>query len=371
MKLQQRAAGLFLMMCLLATSSKFALSQDDDNSLPRVASTEMVDAYIGDVSFAISNKGDFVYTCQGLGSCSIWSRQTGETNEPFYPGAAGSYWSIDNSLLVTMDKDNGCSSNPRQYNLVLFSTQNHAISRHCSPESPYFSSWSPFTPSQIYTGPLLDLNTFQSTSFSYITSLDLSDLNHYQGYGDTFWDVSTHLPVGTIFLKQEENYQLQFTQSEFHICTLDGKQCLPFVNTLDIAPVDVFAYKLYKNWILWAGHASADGQAMNIRYRSFEIEDTILYMTDFYTGSTQELFRFSSLGLTSQYITDMAWSPDGKTIGLALWPDEIDPALLPTLPPPGTHLIIPSSTPPGTPAPTPMNLPDLLLLHIVWPSTLK
>jgi hypothetical protein len=382
MKLQRLAAGLFLVLCFSTLSTQFAVSQSDDKNLPHVVSTETLDSYIGDIAFAISNNGDFVYSCAGMGSCWIWSRQTREAIESFYPGT-DSYWSIDNSLLVTKDKDNNCSSDPKQYELVLFSTQSREISRHCSPESAYFYSWSPFNPSEFYGGSVLDLNTFQAESFSYPTTLDLSDLDHYQGYGNTFWDVSTQLPVGTIFLKIQNNNQLQFTQSEFHICTLDGEQCLPILDTLTVAPVDVFAYKLYKHWILWAGHASSEGQAISIQGRPWKINDTILYMTDFYTGSTHELFRFSSLGLTSQYISDMAWSPDGQTVGLALSNNEIDPALLPTLPPPSTHLITPSATPLGTPAPTPVlstlppfgtpistpvHLPGLVLVHIVWPS---
>jgi hypothetical protein len=330
------------------------LSQPPTGGSPYVESSESFYAYVGDVALAISNDAQNIFTCLSYGDCSIWRRDVNEEIPILGSNGIAAYWSIDNSRLVTMDKDYNCTPNTELYNVILFETETGSVSRHCASESARLENWSPLQPHEYYSLSIVNTNTFQTTSFSRPTSLSLADISHYWGYGRAFWDLNTALPVGKIFLRVERNLQSQLTSSGFQICTFNGKDCQTILDTLAVAPVDVFDYKLYKSWILWGGHLSANGQATNIKNKPSEIADTVLYLTDFHTGVTYDLFRFSSLGQSDTYVHKLAWAPDGKTIGLAI--KQLDnSSLLPTLPPEGTSL------------PTPTYPPGIVLLHIALP----
>ncbi len=326
-----------------------AFAQPSSNEIPYVVTGESFNAPVGDTGFAISNDADNLFTCS-FSNCLIFRRDLNDVIE--LSGAMGheSYWSIDNSRLATMDKDYNCPSNIDQpFNVILFETQTGIMSRHCSPTSAILEDWSPFHPHELFVNQILDTNTFQAVSFS-AEAFSLSDINQYWGYGDVFWDLETALPIGGIFLKLDDNYK--FTSSELQICALPVQKCSLVLDTLSVASVDVFDYKLYKNWILWGGHFSTSGDLIRVDNRPSEIADTALYLTDFHSGITHEIFRFSSLGQSNTYVKKIAWSPDGKTIALGI--EIIDYGPLPTLPPA------------GTPVPTPSYPPGIVLLHLVW-----
>ncbi len=345
----------FIALICLTGFIQPALSQSQPSDFPHVASSESFYAYVGDVSFSISNNAQNIFTCGGFGEsfrCHLWRRDIDEAITGL--DSVEAYWSIDNSHLITMDKDYKCPSNTELYNLILFETQTGKLSRHCSSIPAWRDNWSPFQAHKLYMfHHLIDTDTFQETYFSSPPKLSTNDISRYWGYGGLFWNLNTALPVGEISLTVKDNLQSIITQSQLRICTRDGKDCQTLLDTLTVAPVDVFDYKLYKNWILWGGHLSRTGQALNIENRPDDIADTALYLTNFHTGVTQEIFRFSSLGQSNTYVNKIAWSPDEKSIALAI--EELDSGLLPTL------------SLDGTPMPTPTYPPGIVLLHLVWP----
>lgn len=331
-----------------------AFAQPATSEIPYVAFTESFYAPVGDTGFAISNNANNIFTCQGFGNCLLFRRDVNETIE--FSGSNGNRanWSIDNSRLLAVDNDYFCTSDQEQYKLILFDTESGEVSRHCASQTIIFEDWSPIHPGKYYDGAIVDSNTFQKTPFSPAT-FSLSDINQYGGYGDVFWDLETALPIGSIFLKIEHDLHNPLISSQFQICALNGQGCASIIDTLSIAPVDVFDYKLHKNWILWGGRFSTTSNLIGLDNRPSEIADTVLYLTNFHTGITDEIFRFSSLGQSNTYVQKFAWSPDGKTIALGIGLIEYGP--LPTL------------SPLGTPMPTPSYPPGVVLLHLKWPSS--
>ncbi|HEX2906175.1 MAG TPA: hypothetical protein VHO69_04900 [Phototrophicaceae bacterium] len=287
---------------------------------PSIRSYEIVNTY-GDF-IAVSNEGKYIFLCwDSTATCYMWNKETQELTLLAETRGIFTKWSVDNSQLITTDETIACPSDPSQYSLIRFTTQNQTVSRICVPAKYVVLDWSPIQSQMLYVSSrqILDTDTLQFVKFSPPDTLNPDDLKNYVGYGNNLWDVRTGFPAARMFHKRlDENIDGIIDHSELFACAFGSKSCVSIVNSLNYANADVFDWELYQNWLLWGGHLAKTGEAKFTTFRPEDRADTVLYLTDIATGTTQEIFRFSSLQLTDTYVNTLAWSPDGETIALSL-----------------------------------------------------
>jgi hypothetical protein len=270
---------------------------------------------------------------------------------------ASAGWSPNNEYLAYMNLDKPCTSPEDEDNLFLFHPQDGTLSRDCIPYDFYqvgSVQWSPSDSNLLAIVGPDQLYDVTSQTLKPFTFPSIPDVATSVGYGKLLWDSNTGQPVAEVRLNQKFDFDAHpaglITHSVFEAC---AAQCVPLVDTLKVADVDVSGWQLYGHWLLWGCGWSTTGLPTLIRSVS-DIENTAVYLTDLTTDQTQELFRFSSLGSTDLRTVDLGWSPDAATIALALYSTAPfdDGDLLPT-PVPG------------------LNHPRLYgtqLLHLTWPA---
>jgi hypothetical protein len=303
-------------VCLAAAVTQ---AQDSARDFPVVTEHEIINAEERDY-FSISNNAEYIYGCYlRLGSCGLLNKVTDEGTSLTPGDGLLTYWSKDNRFLITTNLTPPCESSLDDPNIVVFDTQTETVSNLCLNDGFVSLKWSPIIPTSALVNSqyLLDFTTMQTSPFSPpVSSISQQDLERYVGYDRYLWDPDTNTLAGVLYFGQDTNGSF-FDHSAFEICTYHLEQCITVLNTLDYSGVDVFRWGLNGNWLLWAGHLAASGQAEPSRNPTRR-SDTIVYITDIVTGATQELFRFSSLARNDVYVRDMAWSPDGHTVALSL-----------------------------------------------------
>jgi hypothetical protein len=308
-------------------------------NFPTVASTEI---FPRDDVYVFSNDAQFYYQPVPLNMIiDANSRVVLFASAKDFPGERIG-WSVDNSYLAFMDSNNSCVSFTDEGNLILFNTQNREISRLCIPyhSSGLILQWSPFAGNILaFIGPnqLFNVETLEFTPFTFQKPTDANQLRNYVGYNQYLWDPVTQMPGAAVFLNDSIDYGATSVNSseiagdwiEQSVLEACSNECIQFVDTLSVA--NNLAYRWYLNgqWLLWESSESTTGNPVLIHSYS-ERADTAIYLTNIASGETQELFRFSSLGLTDIVPTFMGWSPDGRTIAMDL--EEVNPSedFLPT-----------------------------------------
>ncbi|MBC7814861.1 MAG: hypothetical protein H7175_27130 [Burkholderiales bacterium] len=250
-----------------------------------------------------------------------------ETNQPlritFDHVSSTAGWSFDNTQLAFMNGSRTCTSPNDIGNLILFQTSTESITLFCHPLSNPYLAWSPFNETILSIGgqSLLDVTTGAFTNFTSTSVLDPNTVRTFVGFGRYLWDPTTQLPAAELVLSRQVNIDDELiTSSIIEACTLpDRDQCVPFVDTLSSANVDVFDYLSHENWLLWGGHTTASGLPYALGPYAYEDRaDTIIYLTDMLTNATQELYRFSSANMDTVGVGSLNWSPDAEVVALTL-----------------------------------------------------
>lgn len=278
--------------------------------------------------------------------------------EPYWTYAG---WSPDNSKLAFFKWGAPCASPSDEANLFVFHMQDESTTQYCLPfdeSNISIIQWSPFQDDRLaFVGPnqIFTLSDEVLTPFEFALEIDAEELENFVGYSRLLWDPLTQLPAAKIYVDKEHDFDAHSagltTQSTFIACT---QQCVPILDTLSVANVDVNAWQLYDHWLLWEGFWPDTGLPTLVR-RNSDIADTSVFLTNIKTGTTEELFRFSSLGLNELRATGLSWSPDATTVALDLG----------------------SSAPLDISGPLPTSVPGVnhslfhgtLLLHLNWPPT--
>jgi hypothetical protein len=392
MSLMITVLTIIILFLLIQTYPMFA--QGVQSGFPTVGNVRILGIDLPTASFSISNQAHYLFRCSyPSGACFVQDTATRQLTMLAAQNSDFGRWSIDNSHLTISAPDATCQTSSG-YKMVTFVTSLGVIVENCAPIPFIVFANSPMNPQLISVAgqTLFNTNDLSMQSLNPVNTISEQEIRDTVGYGNTLWNSTTQTPLATLNHRVIDNNDV-IISSNINACAQTNASCtVQLVDTLAVAPVYVFDEIANGRWILWAGHTSPDGQPRTSSNNPNLRADTILYISDIVTGSTQEIYRLSSLNRPELYAMNVAWSPDARTVAISLrnsqpptwdpnalldpnryeagilivdlnWPN-VTPTLSPTPTTSATETAIPTNTP--TPTPT----PDSTLTHTPTPTPL-
>lgn len=314
---------IIIWISLVLSVSYATQAQVMTSEFPNIEGYENLDITF-DEDFTISDGVLFTFGCESLsGTCGVWDRATDATTILAEEGGFKTYWSIDNAQIMTRNENHSCDAAAGEYGLSIFHTLTQTLTYACLPTAFYTVDWSPLQPeiASIYLDDyyLLNMLDFHLTAYTPTITIHQTDLINLVGYKDYLWDSTTGLPAAKLNLNEQQADDGQITQAVMEACTFQSEACIPLVDMLRVSHGASFGSILNGHWLLWGVQESESGlpnrnAVLNPLLRS----DTVLYLTDIWTGESRQLLRFSDLRRDDVVVADFIWSPDAQTIALSL-----------------------------------------------------
>lgn len=310
------------LLCLLCLPVGLAQTQTslifptiDSTSVTFIAVSMEID------HLSISNNADYLYLCdEGYTNKCLLRETAGQVLLEFFPeNVRRLAWSYDNKILAGNTTGFTCEKG----NFFILYTENNIFEKGCMHSGfPAYTWWSPINHDELY----MTLNSMYDRQLGYSFFVDplsapsLTLLQSSIGYLDVLWDPDTGLPLGFIRPWQkiaESHIEKSHLQACYHAWDMgENSICVPFLDTLDYSEMDVLGAQANEHWMLWYGHLGSTPR--EVIESSDQITDTVLYMTYLPTGETREVFRLSQLGQPHLELNTIAWSPDARTLALAV-----------------------------------------------------